>query len=175
MKKTLVISLLIALGAPLSSAQAQQNPDAIWRPFAYLVGEWIGDGQGAPGESSGSATFSFDLEKHVMIRKNHAVIRAANGQPTGVHDDLMTIYPEPGRGMRALYIDNESHVIHYDVRPTATGDTIEFISDKQPGAMRFRLVYIRTGERTTDVGFDMAMPNAPDAFKRYITGNTVKK
>jgi hypothetical protein len=158
--------------APFLRAQSV-NYDSLWQPYTYLVGEWSGDGKGNPGQGSGIATFSYDLNRHALVRKNHTEFPATNGRPAAVHDDLMVIYYEQGTGMRALYADNESHVIHYTVR--AAGDTIEFLGDKNPAAPRFRLTYIRTGERTADLSFDMAMPNAPDAFRHYLTGGMIKK
>lgn len=173
MKTILLMPLLLLLcAAHMAHAQA---PDSLWHPFEYLVGEWIGEGDGSGGQNSGTATFAFDLEKHVLVRKNHALQPAMNGRPAGVHDDLMMIFHEQGRGMRALYVDNESHVIRYDIRVSAAGDTLEFLSERQPGAPRFRLLYARTGERTADVSLDMAAPNAPDVFRHYVTGRTVKR
>ena len=172
MRKIIVGTVLFALTIPVFHAQAQ-NIDSLWRPFTFLVGEWTGDGKGTPGQSSGAASFSFDLEKHVLVRRNHTLFPPMNGRPASAHEDLLTIYYEQGTGMRALYADNEGHVIHYAVR--AAGDTIEFLGDKNPTVPRFRLLYIRTGDRSADVCFDMAMPNAPEAFGRYLSGGTRKK
>jgi hypothetical protein len=173
-KTTLMLPILFMLLVPDFHTHAQ-NLDSLWRPFAYLAGEWTGEGKGTPGQGSGVSSFSFDLEKHLLVRKSHSSYPAMNGRPASVHDDLMMIYHEEGLGMQALYVDNESHVIHYEVRVSAAGDTLEFLSTQQPGAPRYRLRYVSTGERTADVSFDIAMPNAQGAFKRYISGGIVKK
>jgi hypothetical protein len=73
-----------------------------------------------------------------------------------------------------MYADNEGHVIHYRIRVSAAEDTLEFLSEAQAGSPRYRLLYIRTGDTTADVCFDMAMPTAPDVFKRYLSGGTAK-
>lgn len=166
--------MLTALAAPALSAQTR-NLDSLWRPFEFLLGKWTGDGKGSPGQGTGAASFAFDLNKNVIVRKNHSEYPAMNGRPAVVHEDLLTMYYEQGRGLRALYVDNEGHVIHYDVRASAAGDTVEFLGDKNATAPRFRLLYIRTGERTADVCFEIAMPNAPEAFRRYVSGGTRKK
>jgi hypothetical protein len=173
-KMNLMLPILIMLLVPDIHARAQ-NLDSLWSPFAYLAGEWTGEGKGTPGQGSGVSSFSFDLEKHLLVRKSHSSYPAMNGRPASVHDDLMMIYHEQGLGIRALYVDNESHVIHYEVRVSAAGDTLEFLSAQQAGAPRYRLRYITTGERAAEVSFDIAMPNAQDAFKRYISGGIVKK
>lgn len=166
--------LSFVLSAVSCHAQSHES-DSLWRPLAYLAGEWTGDGKGVPGQTSGVTSFSFDLDKHALIRKNHATYQAMNGRPAAVHEDLMVIYTERGQGLQALYVDNESHVIRYSVRASAAGDTVEFLSALQAGAARFRLQYIRTGELTATVNFDMAMPNAPEVFRPYVSGGIVKK
>jgi hypothetical protein len=174
MKKAIFLMLFVDLAAPSLFAQ-QRNLDSLWRPFEFLIGEWVGDGKGIPGQGSGVASFAFDLNKNAIVRKNHSEYPAVNGRPATIHDDLLTMYYEQGRGLRALYVDNEGHAIHYDVRASATGDTVEFLGENNAAAPRFRLLYVRTGERSADVCFDMAMPNAPETFRRYVSGGTRKK
>lgn len=166
--------VLVVLMASVVAAQTR-NLDSLWRPYEFLLGDWVGDGKGTPGQGSGAASFAFELNKNIVVRKNHSEYPAVNGRPAVIHDDLLTIYYEQENGMRALYVDNEGHIIHYSVRNSAGGDTVEFLGDKKPAAPRFRLLYIRTGERTADVCFEIAMPNAPEAFKRYVSGGTRKK
>jgi hypothetical protein len=89
-------------------------PAGLWQPLEFLVGEWRGEGSGGPGQGSGGFTFAWDLQKAVLVRKNHAEYPAQQGRPAAVHDDLTVISVEGDR-LRADYWDNEGHVIRYAV------------------------------------------------------------
>ena len=71
----------------------------------------------------------------------------------------------PGQPLKAIYFDNEGHVIHYDVStPTAT--TVMFLSDPATPGPQFRLVY----EKKDSVmfgKFQMHMPGQTD-WKSYL-------
>jgi hypothetical protein len=174
MKTSNLLAILMMLWAADIHAQTH-TLDSLWGPFTYLAGDWTGEGEGTPGQGAGVSSFSFDLEKHILVRKSHSSYPAMNGRPASVHDDVMMIYHERGLGMRALYVDNESHVIHYAIGVSAAGDTLEFLSTPQAGAPRYRLRYVSLGERVAEVSFEIAMPNAQDNFKRYLSGRIVKK
>src|SRR5450631_3301938 len=112
-------------------AQTVESP---FKPIDFLMGEWVGEGDGKPGESTGSFSFSLDLDKRIAVRKNHANLK------DGVHDDLMIAYPEAaGKGLRAIYFDNEGHVISYSVETISDG--VRFVSDAATPGPRFRLTY----------------------------------
>ena len=79
------------------------------------MGDWVGEG-GRPGQGTGRFSFRWDLQKHVLVRRGSAEFPAAQGRPVTVHEDLMVIYPAPGSsGFRAVYFDNEGHVINYTI------------------------------------------------------------
>ena len=50
---------------------------------------------------------------------------------------------------------------------------VAFTSEAAPGP-RFRLTYLQTEAATVIVRFEIAPPNAPDAFKTYLEGVTRK-
>jgi hypothetical protein len=153
--------------AILSSLGAQAPLPAAADPFApvtFLVGEWKGEGDGRPGPSTGSATFKFEVGGKVLVRRNQADSASAGGLPAFHHEDLMTVFAEGGQ-LKALYLDNEDHVIRYLVAMVPGG--VSFTSEPGPGP-RFRLTYLRQTEALVFVRFEFAPPGKPDAFSTYI-------
>ncbi len=150
----LVRYLLLVTAALSLHAQA---PDP-WKHLQFLTGEWVGEGSGSPGEGAGGCTFEFDLQKKVMVRKNYAVY------PTSRHDDLMVVYME-SKTMKAIYFDNEDHVIHYTVE--AGPDEVKFMSES------FRMTYRKAGGGKLSLDFDVAPPGKP--FANYIHAVLRKK
>ncbi len=118
-----------------------------WKPVQFLVGEWAAE------EGNGGSSFDFDLQRKIMIRKNFAP----------GHEDLMVIYLDPG--LKAIYFDNEGHVIHYSVE--AGSDFVRFVNEQ------YRLTYRKTSEEKLTLDFDIAPPGKP--FANYIHASLRKK
>ena len=167
--KALTLSVL-ALVAGLRLAAAQAPPAAApadpLRPLAFLEGTWEAKGQGPQGAvASGTYTFVRELGGHVLAR--HSTTDGCKG-PDGFncqHGDLLYVYTEPPAGtLKAIFFDNEGHVIHYSVStPDAT--TAVFLSDAQAGP-QFRLTYqLKSG--TMSGRFQMLMPGQTD-WKSYL-------
>ena len=76
----------------------------------------------------------------------------------------MTVNVGGGR-LRALYLDNEGHAIHYLVAPGPDGVT--FTSEAAQGP-RFRLSYRRKAEGLLALRFEIAAPAAPEVFRTYL-------
>lgn len=168
-----LVLLVVSLSVQHSSAQ-QSKEVANWDAFRFLLGEWVGEGAGAPGEATGSFSFSFDLEGKILIRRNRADYRATKDKPAYSHTDLMVIYQEP-EGARAIYFDNEGHVIHYVVSLSQEQTTITFLSDPSPTSPRFRFTYNKVKNDRMTFQFDVAPPGKPDAFSRYLGGPLRRK
>ncbi len=167
----IVILVCISTG-PLS---AQQPPPPInWNAFKFLIGEWVGEGTGAPGEGTGGFSFSYDLQNTVLVRKNFANYPATKDRPAFTHDDLMIVYQEAGK-TRAIYFDNEQHVINYTVELSKDSNAAIFLSDASPSAPRFRLTYTKLGTDRIKITFDMAPPGKPDSFATYLEGTARRK
>jgi hypothetical protein len=136
-----------------------------WRP---LIGEWIGES--ATGARAGSCAFRFDLGDHIIVRNNHAEVPAKDNGPVAAHDDLMVIYPGATESQaRAIYWDNEGHVIEYSATWSADGSTLTFLSKPDPGP-QFRLTYKKMDSEGFTVSFDMSPPGQAGAFKTYTSG-----
>jgi hypothetical protein len=160
-------AVILLLCAPLL-AQAPAPKADLFEPMRFLIGDWVGESDGKPGSPSGAASFRFELEGKALVRRSHADYPAANGRPAAHHEDLMTVYIEGGQ-LKGFYLDNEGHVIRY--APAAVPGGVAFTSESAPGP-RFRLTYLQTAAATVIVRFEIASPNAPDAFKTYLEGVT---
>jgi hypothetical protein len=107
-----------------------------WQPLQFLVGKWDADG--------GACSFDFDLERKVLIRKSYA----------GPHHDLTVIYADPAtKSLKAIYFDNEDHVIEYKVE--AGPDSVRFVNEG------YLLTYRKAGEGRVTLDFDIAPPGKP--------------
>jgi hypothetical protein len=145
---------------------AQGEPD-VWKPLRFLMGTWEAKSSGGRVEGSGSYVFQTELRGHVLVR------RSATSECKGPldfnceHSDILYVYPEAGgTSYRAIYFDNEGHVIHYNVE-TSTPATAIFLSDQ------FRLTYeLKNGVMSGK--FQMKAPGQTD-FRSYLEWRGGKK
>ena len=167
--KSKLWALLISVAA--TGAASGSPDDDSWKPYDFLVGDWVSDGSGELGKGSGGCSFAWDLQKKVLVRRNRAEIPAAEGRPAAVHEDLMVIYRgEQGGPHKAIYFDSEGHVINYVATFSDDKQTLTFLSEATPGAPRFRLSYKKEIDETLDIKFEIAPPQKPDGFKTYLGG-----
>ena len=141
-----------------------------WQAWQYLLGEWEGDHAGDPGQGTGTFSFTFDLDGNILVRKNHTVFPPTQEREGYYHDDLLIIYNEYNGEKRAIYFDNEQHVIHYAARVAQDGSTIILESDPLPGMPQFRFTYLKTGSDSLNARFEMTPPGKPGAFFTYLEG-----
>jgi hypothetical protein len=128
------------------------NAQDPWKPLQILTGEWVGESA----DSTGACSFTFDLQRKVLVRKSYAESAASR------HEDLMVIYLEPTP--KAIYFDNEGHVIHYTME--ASPDSVRFLNDQ------YRLTYRRNGDKLL-MDFDIAQQGKP--FSNYLHATLRKK
>ena len=161
----LILAALADAGAAPPAGGAPFGP-----PWTVLVGEWTGEGEGQPGAGGGTATFALDLEQHVMVRRSRSDYPAAEGRPAVHHEDLLVIYPDGGAAAtRAIYFDNEGHVIEYAAAWSADVQVLSFTSAARPGAPAFRLTYRVLAADRLGVAFDIAPPGS-ETFTPYVSG-----
>jgi hypothetical protein len=84
----------------------------------------------------------------------------------------MIIYHDAGeQRWRAIYFDQEGHVIHYTVsvaRPSA----VTFESEAPPTQPRYQLAYRMDGQGQLVITFSIAKPGQP--FEAYTEGTARK-
>ncbi|MBW8874618.1 MAG: hypothetical protein JF614_06610 [Acidobacteria bacterium] len=168
-----VLSLLspgLTAGQTPSATAAAAAPAlaAGWEPLAFLAGDWEGTGTGAPGASKGAFSFVPQVQGNGLLR------RSTNDSPSGHHEDVMLVYRNSDGAFRALYVDNERHVIQYAVTATAEPKGAVFLSDEVAGMPRFRLTYKLRPDGTVAITFELALPGS-SAFKTYTEGVAKKR
>ena len=146
-----------------------------WENWQFLIGEWVGEGGGAPGQGVGSLIFHLDLQNQVLMRRNHVEFPAVPDRLAFAHDDLTVIYSDSAGSMRAIYFDNEGHVISYTVGMTEDGKLITFVSEAVPSSPRFRTTYIKEKDGAMLIRFEIAPPDNPDGFTIYTEGSATRK
>jgi len=167
------VALAAVLLAGLPAAAADPDP---WEDYRFLVGDWSGEGKGAPGAGKGQFSIRPDLQGKVLVRKHKAEVAAAGGRPASVHEDLMVIHAGgAGKGPRAVYFDSEGHVIHYALTLSADKQTVTFLSDATADQPRFRLSYTQQKEGKLAIKFEIAPADKPDAFETYLEGTAVRE
>ena len=89
------------------------------------------------------------------------------------HGDLLYLFQDAaGASLKAIYFDNEGHVIHYTVT-TPTPTSAVFLSDPAAPGPQFRLMYERKAE-TLSGKFQMKMPGQND-YRSYLEWSGSKK
>ncbi len=165
-RKLHLILVFTVLVGSLSVAQAPKND---FGPLEFLSGNWVAEGGGRPGQGTGGFSFTPDLQGAVLIRKSYAEYPAAKDKPAYRHDDLMVIYKEPAANrLRAIFFDNEGHAIYYSIRADDSANSIEFLSELQPSAPRYRLTYYKAGADVLKLRFEIAPAGKPESFRTYI-------
>jgi hypothetical protein len=158
------------------TGRPQSAPADPWPDWKFLLGTWTaGESSGVPGQASkGFFSLTPDLDGKILVRKNHAEYPPANGRPGIVHDDLMIVYHESG-ATKAFYSDNEGHVIRYGVSVSADKKRILFLSEKTPGAPQYRLTYEDMRPGAANIVFEIAPPDKPEQFAKYVEATVLRK
>lgn len=147
-----------------------------WKALAFLEGTWDAHTQAgsAGAQSNGQYTFKPELKNRVLVRSNESYT-ACNGPPSFdcEHNDVLYVYQEAdNQPLKAIYFDNEGHVIHYDVStPDAT--TAIFLSAASPSGPQFRLVY-ELKNAVMSGKFQMRMPGQAE-WKSYLEWSGAKR
>jgi hypothetical protein len=168
--------LLACIAVLVAVAQAGQANEPNWEPFRFLLGDWIAEGSGKPGDATGGFSFSLDLEKKILVRRNYANYPATKDTPAYSHTDLMVIYEDPQTNLtRAIYFDNESHVINYAVTFSNDNGNLIFTSEPSASTPRFRFTYHKPKDGRLTFEFEIAPPGKPEAFSKYVEGSAYRK
>jgi hypothetical protein len=158
--------VLLSLAFFVPSLFAQSPPDPFAR-LSFLLGTWEAKTINNPAvTATGTYAFRTELNGHVLARHTSAAGCKGPEDFNCQHGDLLYIYADaPGQPLRAIYFDNEGHVIHYAVTaPTAT--TAEFLSDASGAGPQFRLFYELKGGIMSGK-FQIRMPGQQE-WKSYL-------
>jgi hypothetical protein len=158
------------LGAVLVAQEKPSHgkPEDSWQSLLFLIGTWEAKSQGgsAGATSAGAYTFQLELQGHILAR--HSSTPGCQG-PVSFnceHGDLLYIYRESaGQPPKAIYFDNEGHVIHYEVT-TPSSDTAVFLSPASQPGPQYRLVYQLKGQLMQGI-FQIRMPGQKQ-FASYL-------
>jgi hypothetical protein len=174
--KTLASFLLLLAFPLLAQNAAAPSPDP-WKALRFLEGTWEARAQGSAGAAgaaaSGTYTFQLELRNHILAR--HSSSSDCKGPTTFdcEHGDLLYVYEDaPGQPLKAIYFDNEGHVIHYDVS-TPDSNTAVFLSEASQPGPQFRLVY-ELKAMVISGKFQMRMPGQAE-WKSYLEWSGAKK
>jgi hypothetical protein len=108
----------------------------------------------------------------VLVRRSDSAACTGPAKFDCEHSDMLYVYQEAGnQPLKAIYFDNEGHVIHYAVStPEAT--TALFVSEAAPSGPQFQLIYqLKDGVMTGK--FQMRMPGQAD-WKSYLEWSGAK-
>ena len=175
MKHVVICACFVALALSAQDKPPETAGGDPWNSISFLQGTWEAKTQGgsAGADAGGSYTFQPELNNHILARHSRVGDCAGPATYDCEHHDLLYIFQEsPGALLKAVYFDNEGHVIHYDVStPNAT--TAVFTSESAPSGLQFRLIYelrnaIMSGK------FQMRMPEQAD-WKSYLEWSGRKK
>ena len=166
----IIIAVILLISGQLLFGQETKNS---WEKWNYLIGEWIGEGSGQPGQNEGSFSFQTDLDGKILVRKSRTIFPATAGSPLKVHDDIIIVYQvNPGAAQEAIYFDNEGHTIKYKV--SFTENSVVLTSNEVANMIRFRFTYITVDNKTVNTTFETASPQSPEEFKMYLSGKAFK-
>jgi hypothetical protein len=166
----ILLAVILLFSGQLLFGQQSINP---WEKWNYLIGEWVGEHNGLPGQGEGKFSFHSDLDGKILVRNSRTVFPATEKSAAFIHDDLLIIYKGAGNGpQEAIYFDNEGHTIKYKV--SFTDKSIMLTSDIAANETRFRFTYTAIDAKTVNASFEMASPQAPDDFKMYLSGKATK-
>jgi hypothetical protein len=153
--RLLPIVLLLGMNT-VPAAESAVNPLA---RLSFLLGEWRSS------SPPGTETFRSTLE-------GRSIVRTSTADATGAHEPMqstVTFFCDIDGVVRALYLDNEGHVVRYRRDPSPPG-TARFVSENADDAVRFRLTYAAIDAQHIAVTFEMA--DAAPAEFHTVAGAT---
>jgi hypothetical protein len=139
-----------------------------WNALSFLEGTWDAKASGGTSGASVSGTYIFrkELGGHILARHSSSAECKGSDDFDCEHGDLLYIYQEPSEQLlKAIYFDNEGHVIHYSVS-TPTPNSAVFTSDASVPGPHFRLVYELKGGAMSGK-FQMQMPGQTE-WQSYL-------
>jgi hypothetical protein len=177
MKWIVTLALLGAsgLGAQTGAQTVVPASGKPWKALGFLEGTWEAKTQGgaAGATAAGTYTFVMELGSHILARHSHNAGCKGPADFDCEHSDLLYVYQDAaGQALKAIYFDNEGHVIHYDVS-TPTPTSAVFVSDPSQPGPQFRLIY-ELKDAVMSGKFQTLMPGQTE-WKSYLEWSGAKK
>jgi hypothetical protein len=170
MRKSTALPIGFVLLCCLLAAQEKPSHDAPedpWQPLRFLIGTWEAKTQGgsAGATSAGAYIFQLELQGHILARHSTAAGCQGPADFNCEHGDLLYIYRVPSQPFKAIYFDNEGHVIQYDVTIPAPDTAVLLSPASEPGP-QYRLIYEFKGQVMRGK-FQIRMPGEKE-FVSYL-------
>ncbi len=153
----------VSVVANCAGAQSKTSPLA---PLSFLIGKWQSE------STPGIDVFRKDLGGHIIVRSAQSKCVGTSDQASSMRS-VMTIYSDSDGKIRAIYFDNDGHVVRYRVAGMSPS-MVQFVSDDADRGPHLRLTYSRTDDRTMAVKFEMAMPDHPSEFRSVAEANETR-
>jgi hypothetical protein len=161
--------MLIAFTGFLNASFSQQNSKL--DKWNWLTGEWKDNVSHTSGQPGNSFTFTFDLDRKILVRKTNSSQSDITGKYTMIHQDLMIIYPDQaGKSDKAIYFDNEGLIINYKI--TFEGKSIIFKNYDRGNSPVYRLTYTRIDNETASRKFELSRDG--ENFTTFEEGISIK-
>jgi hypothetical protein len=166
--KTILI-LLVAVTVFLNTSFSQQNSKL--DKWNWLIGEWKDNGSRQPAQASNTFTFTFDLDRKIIVRRTNSSQPDITGKYNFIHQDLMIIYPDQtGKPDKAIYFDNEGHIINYKI--SFEGKSIVFNNYNIGNNPAYRMTYTPIDNETISRKFELSRDR--ENFITYEQGTSIK-
>jgi hypothetical protein len=175
MRSLVTAAALFALNLVQSDLALSATAEDPWKALSFLEGTWDARTQSgsAGAQVSGTYTFKAELKHRVLARHSEPADCKGPKAFDCKHSDLLYVYQDAeGQSLKAIYFDNEGHVIHYAVStPEAT--TALFVSEASPSGPQFQLIY-QLRDAVMSGKFQMRTPGQAD-WKTYLEWSGAKK
>jgi len=162
----------IALAPQMPAQPTTTDP---WQPWRFLLGTWGAKTQGgsAGAAAAGTYTFQLELRNHVLARHSSNAGCKGPADFDCDHGDLLYLYQDAaGQPLKAIYFDNEGHVIHYDVA-TPAANTVVLVSAASESGPQYRLTYELKGSVMAG-RFQLRLPGQSE-FRSYLEWSGERK
>jgi hypothetical protein len=162
-----VLALMVIVA---SCAHSQSRPAAPWGAIRSLLGQWRSDSGsgGSPGVAlRGGEDWQVDSSGHTVVRRYFSEYGATNSRPAFRHEGVTIFSRRPGGSILGQDSDNEGHAIDYDV--TMPDSAVVLTSVAASEVPRYRLTFSPRASGY-HVIFEIAMPNEPTVFRKYVEG-----
>jgi len=175
MTKGFVAAALFCGTVQVQGTSAQPAARDPWQSLRFLLGAWEAKtGAGSAGAAaSGTYTFQLELKNHVLARHSSSAGCKGPADFDCEHGDLLYVYQDSAaQPLKAIYFDNEGHVIHYDVA-TPAANTVVLVSAASESGPQYRLTYELKGSVMAG-RFQLRLPGQSE-FRSYLEWSGERK